>query len=162
MDDRHGKTDKFKIQAYDTITSLSTEKHSAQFSTWFYLCICIVIRVPLIADSTNHTEQSPSLEVSSSSDSQKMPRMLIPKVLRRVHNSPPRVPLLSQLNPVHALPTYFLMNHFNIILPYTPGIPSGLLPSDIPNKILQAPPLRHTCHLFRPSRFSWFGHWNNI
>jgi len=162
MEDRHGKTDNFKIQAYDTITSPSTEKQSAQFSTWFCWCIYIVIRVPLIADSTNHNEQSPSLEGSSSSDSQKMPRILIPKVHHRVLNSPPRVPILSQFNPVHALPKDFLMNHFNIILPYTPGIPSGLLPSDIPNKILHAPPLRHTCHMLRPSRFSWFEHWNNI
>ena len=33
MEDRHDKTDKFKIQAYDTITSPSTQKQSAQFST---------------------------------------------------------------------------------------------------------------------------------
>ena len=73
MEDRHDKTDKFKIQAFDTITSPSTEKQSAQLNTWFCLCTYIVIRVPLIADSTNPAEQSPSLEVSSSSDNEKCP-----------------------------------------------------------------------------------------
>ena len=31
------------------------------------------------------------------------------------HNGPTQVPILSQLNPAHVLPSYFLRTHFNII-----------------------------------------------
>jgi hypothetical protein len=48
----------------------------------------------------------------------------------------PLHPILSLLNPIHALPSYFLKVHFNLVLPRTPGLPSGLFPLGVPTKTL--------------------------
>jgi hypothetical protein len=66
-------------------------------------------------------EQSPSWETSPFSNSQEIPRILWNlKFLYCLYNSLPPVPILCQLNPVHAPASHFLKIHLNIILLFTP------------------------------------------
>jgi hypothetical protein len=50
------------------------------------------------------------------------------KIHYHVHNSPPRIPVLSQITPIHTLPPHFPNMHFNIILPPTPRSSEWFLP----------------------------------
>jgi hypothetical protein len=77
-------------------------------------------------------EQSPSSEADSHSASKEIPGLWNPNFHYRVHNSPPPVPTLSQINPVHKFPPYFPNIQSNIILLSTPTssewVPHRLLP----------------------------------
>ena len=100
------------------------------------------------------TEQNSSRETYQFSASQKILRILLkPKVHYRIHKCPPSVPVLSQINPIHAPKSHFLRTHFHISLPPMPGSSKLSLSLRLPNKILHTPllsPIRATCptHLF--------------
>ena len=74
-------------------------------------------------------EQSPSWEANASSASQEIPHISWnPKIHYCIHNSLPPIPILSQINPVHAPhPTSWgsiliLSSHLCL------GLASGLIP----------------------------------
>ena len=103
---------------------------------------------------TNAMEQSPFWEANSSLTSEEIPRILWnPTVHYHIQKRPPSVPILSQINPFHASPSYFwrpiLISSSHMCL----ALPNGLFPSVSINKILYAPlvsPMPTTCpaHLF--------------
>jgi len=85
-------------------------------------------------------EQSPSSEANQFSASQEIPCILWNlKVYYCVYNSPPPVPILSQINPVHALPSHILKIHLNIILSSMPGSSKRSLFLRFPTKTLYTP-----------------------
>lgn len=61
-----------------------------------------------------------------------------PTIHYRIHNSPPLFPVLSQMNPVHALTTYVFKIHFNIISHIGLCSLRGLAPSGFPTKAVCA------------------------
>jgi hypothetical protein len=99
-------------------------------------------------------EPSPSWEANSHSATQEIPSLSQnPKVHYRVRKSPQLVPVLTQMNPVHATPSYFSKIHFNIILQLRLCLYSGLLASGFPTKTMHAflfPPMRAATSRTRP------------
>ena len=109
-------------------------------------------------------EQSPSWEANRSSASQEIPRILWNPEGSLPHSQSPATcpyPELDQSSP--CTPSRFLRVHFNIILPSTLCLLSGLFPTGLSH---QSPictcPVLHPCHMPHPSYSFWFYHANNV
>jgi len=89
------------------------------------------------------------MKQSPSSASQEIPRILWnPKVHYRIHKCPPPVPILSQIDAVHATISHFLKIHLNIILLSTPGSCKWTLSLRFSHeKPICTSPLPHTCYM---------------
>jgi hypothetical protein len=77
----------------------------------------------------------------------------------RVYKSPPPVPILIKMIPVHIPKPYFSKIHLMLSSHLRLGLPSGLLPSGLPTKkccMHPSPP-----HMPRPSHPPRFDHPNN-
>jgi len=87
--------------------------------------------------------QSPRWQAVSSSASQEIPRILWnPNVHYRIHNYPPPVPVLSQINP---FPRPAFWRSLLILSVHTRlGLPGGLFLSCLPTKTLYALLMRAT------------------
>jgi hypothetical protein len=100
------------------------------------------------------TELSPSWEAANCAATEELPSILWnPKVHHRVHKSPPLVPILNQMDPVHTFPSYLSKIYFNIVHTYVLIflVVSFLLafPS-ISYMHSSSPPLRATCPASHP------------
>ena len=82
-----------------------------------YVAVAVAVAV-----LTYCMEQSPSREVNPFSPSQKIPRILWnPKLHYPKQKYSPPVPIMSQIDPIHAPTSHFRKTHFNIVLSSTPG-----------------------------------------
>jgi hypothetical protein len=101
-------------------------------------------------------ELSPSWEAANCAATQELPSILWNlKIHYCTHKSPPLVPFLSQIDPVHTIPSYLSKIHFNIVHPPCLRLPSGLFLSGFPINILYAfllSPIRAACPAFVSER----------
>jgi hypothetical protein len=111
---------------------------------------------------TNSLERISPWEATSCSASQEIPHLLWnSKVHYSIHKSPPLVPILSHINPVHTLTSCFLKIHYSSIYAYV--FQWGIFPSSFPTKIVVCiSHLSHDCCMPNPTHYPWFDHSNNI
>ena len=104
--------------------------------------------------------QSSSWEANSCSAIQEIPSISwCPKFRYILHNCPPLVQILSQMNPVHTLLYYFIQIIFNIFSCSWPRSSKWHLSF----RFSHQNPLRisfrpHTCHMLHPSHSPCFHH----
>jgi hypothetical protein len=118
-----------------------------KIAKWFTnLYIFLFVNVRLQIHSL--MELSPFWETANCAATQELLSILWnPKVHYRVHQSPPLAPILSNINPIHTIPSYrrsilILSTHLRF------DLPSRLFPSGFPTNILYAflfSPICATC-----------------
>ena len=80
-----------------------------------------------------------------------------PEVHYHIQNSPPYVPIRSQMNPVHV--AHLLKIHFLIFSHLRLGLPGSLFSSGIPHQnLVRTSSVSHRRHMSRPSFSCWFCH----
>jgi hypothetical protein len=102
---------------------------------------------------TNSLNYSPAWRVNTFSACQEIP-LILPnlRLHHRVHDSSPPVPILSHINPIHALPILFPKRFIQILSSHLRlGLSSGLFTPGFPTDNLYASfisPIRTACAAF--------------
>jgi hypothetical protein len=135
-------------------TSVYTGLNPFNFIRKHFLQICLwgvsYVRGYLLTYLLTYSmEQSPSWEANWFVSSQEITRVLWnPMVPHRTHKHPPRIPILSQPNPVLTPTSHFLKIRPNITFPPTPGSPQRSLSLRFPHQnTVHTSPFPHTCYM---------------
>jgi hypothetical protein len=134
---------------------LQTPPQKKLFCLSIHLLKCKDVRL------TNSTELNHSWGAASCAANQEFPNILWnPKFYCRVHKSPPLVPVLNQINPVHINPSCLTKIHFNIVRPPTSWSSQWSLSFWLSHQYICIPLLPHSCYMPCPSRPPWLHHFN--
>jgi hypothetical protein len=125
--------------------------------------VCLTLLKPEILTYL-FMELNPSWEAANCAATQELPSILWnQKVHHHVHKSPPLVPVLSQIDPVHTIPSYLSKIYFNTVHPHVSWISlvvSFLLASH--QYLICIPLCPNSCYMLCPSPSPSLYHFNYV